>query len=79
MGIPNSLIGKWIDEWIIGIEDVTERARELKRVLDGDKEVGREELVRRGLVPVERIYEVPEGLREVLWMDRGGDGQSWSD
>jgi hypothetical protein len=30
-GIPNSLIEKWIDEWIIGIEDVTEKARELKK------------------------------------------------
>jgi hypothetical protein len=77
MGIPNSLIEKWVDEWIIEIEDVTARARELKRVLDEDKEVLREELVRRGLVMEEKVYEVDEELREVLWMDReegGGTG-----
>lgn len=78
MGIPNSLIEKWVDEWIIGIEDVTERARELKRVLDEDKEISREELVGRGLVMEERVYEVDEELREVLWIDRGEDDGSAS-
>jgi hypothetical protein len=64
-------MGRWAEEWIEGIEDVTERAREMKRVLDGDerKEVGVEELVARGFMPVERVYEVGEELRGVLRMD----------
>jgi len=70
MGIPNKLIQKWIDEWIISIEDVTEKARELKRVLDGDKEISREKIVEAGLVPEERVYEVSDELKKVLWMDK---------
>jgi hypothetical protein len=70
MGIPNKLIQKWIDEWIISIEDVTEKARELKRVLDGDKEISREKMVEAGLVPEERVYEVSDELKKVLWMDK---------
>jgi hypothetical protein len=70
MGIPNALIEPWIDEWIIDIEDVTEKARELKRVLDENKEISKEELIRRGLVPEERIYEVSDELRKALWMDK---------
>ncbi|QDS73314.1 hypothetical protein FKW77_006056 [Venturia effusa] len=60
LGIPSNLIRRWIDEWIVGIEDVTERARELRRVLDEEERIEREELVRRGLVLEERVYEVSE-------------------
>ncbi|KAJ9668852.1 hypothetical protein H2201_001098 [Coniosporium apollinis] len=73
IGISPALVGRWVREMIVGIEDVTDRARELKRVLDGDerKKVGVEELVKRGLVPLERVYEVPEDVRRVLGMDFG--------
>ncbi|EON65061.1 hypothetical protein W97_04296 [Coniosporium apollinis CBS 100218] len=73
IGISPALVGKWVGEMIVGIEDVTERARELKRVLDEDerKKVGVEKLVDRGLVPLERVYEVPEDARRVLGMDVG--------
>lgn len=54
---------------IVGIEDVTAKARELKTVLDGEEDVSAEELVRRGLVPEERVYEVPDDLRKLLCMD----------
>jgi hypothetical protein len=73
MGIPNSLIEKWIDEWIIGIEDVTEKARELKKTLDENNDITREQLVERGLVPEERVYEVSDELRKMLWMDKTED------
>ncbi|KAL8789977.1 MAG: hypothetical protein Q9213_000863 [Squamulea squamosa] len=62
---------KWVEEWIESIEDVTEMARELKRVLDQEVRVEVEELIRRGLVPKERVYEVDEELRRVLEMDEG--------
>jgi hypothetical protein len=70
MGIPNAVIEKWINEWVIGIEDVTERARELKKTLDKDKNITNKELAERGLVPKERVYEVSDELKKVLWMDR---------
>lgn len=62
---------RWAEEWIESIEDVTEKAREMKRILDEDskKEIGVEELVGIGLMPVERVYDVPEILRGVLKMD----------
>jgi len=69
MGIPNALIEPWIENWIIGIEDVTEKARELRKVLDENPKIEREELERKGLVPVERIYEVSEELKVLLRMD----------
>lgn len=61
---------------IVGIEDVTDKARELKRVLDERGEgVTMEELVGMGLVPEEREFEVPEGVRRGLGMvGDGGEG-----
>lgn len=58
-------------EWTVSIEDVTERARELK----GAIEVGvrnKEELMRRGLMPLEREYVLEQPLRDILGMDREG-------
>lgn len=69
IGVGRGIVRRWVEEWVIGIEDVTERARELKRRLDKRKEVTRDELVALGLVPEERAYEVPEELRETLRMD----------
>jgi len=69
MGIPDGMIKQWIDEWIISIEDVTEKARELKRILNENKEISREELVERRLLPEERVYVVSVELK-VLWMDK---------
>lgn len=68
IGIPGGLSEKWVEEMIVGIEDVTDKARELKRVLDERKDVEMEELVALGLVPVERPFEIPEGLQIGLRM-----------
>lgn len=73
IGIGPEISRMWAEEWVDGIEDVTERARGLKRVLDengkGEVEVG--ELVEMSLVPEEREYDVGEELRGVLEM--GGE------
>lgn len=60
---------KWVEEWIDGIEDVTDMARRLKKVLDEEAEVGEGELIRRGLMPREKVYELDERLRTILRMD----------
>lgn len=70
IGIPGGLSGRWAEEWVVGIEDVTERARELKSVVEGG-EVTEGELVERGLVPVEREFPVPDDVRQRLCMGRG--------
>lgn len=58
-----------MEEWIVWIEDVIERGRRLKELVEKEERVGLEELVERGLVPEERLYDVPEESRKVLEMD----------
>lgn len=71
IGIPGGLSEEWVGKMIVGIEDVTDKARELKRVLEERPDVGEEELVELGLVPVERVFEVPEELQRGLRMVKG--------
>lgn len=53
----------------MAIEDVTARARELQRVIVSEEGVGWGDLVERGLVPREEVYELEAGLRGVLGME----------
>ncbi len=74
VGISGAVGRVWADEWVVGIEDVTGRARRLKEVVGREGGVRLGELVEGGLVegglvPVERVYDVPEELRKVLQMD----------
>lgn len=50
------------------IEDVTDRTKRLRDALEKEGEVALEQLVKRGLVPEERVYDVPEELMKVLQM-----------
>ena len=68
IGIPAALSREWTEKWIVSIEDVTDRARELKRVLDEEPDVTDAQLVRAGLVPVERPFEICEDLQRQLKM-----------
>lgn len=71
IGIPGGLSAQWAEEWVVGIEDVTERARELKRVLDSEDGVTVEQLRERGLVPRETELEVPDDVQQRLGMVGG--------
>lgn len=66
IGISRAMSKKWVDEWIVNIEDVTPTARSLKRTLDEHPELTMEELVAQGLVPGEKVYEIPEDLKQTL-------------
>lgn len=68
IGIHGDLGRKWTEDWICEIDDVTDMAREMKRVLDENADVDEEELRRRGLMPDEKVYSVDDELREVLRM-----------
>ncbi|KAK8131288.1 hypothetical protein PG984_007726 [Apiospora sp. TS-2023a] len=72
IGVPAALQSRWVKEWIMSIEDVTERARELKRVLDDEGGSGvamaDEVLVDRGLLPHETEFVIPQDLQMVLGM-----------
>jgi hypothetical protein len=65
VGIPGTLVQEFI-EGIVQIEDVSGRARELKRLVDAKDE---ESMGWEGLVPIEKEYEVEGKIRAVLGMD----------
>ncbi|KAF2834702.1 hypothetical protein M501DRAFT_963742, partial [Patellaria atrata CBS 101060] len=63
IGIAGEVTKKeWIDKWIVEIEDVTERARALKKALDEKSDLTKDELLDLGLIPEEREFEVPEEI-----------------
>ncbi|RFU81840.1 atp-dependent rna helicase dhx8 [Trichoderma arundinaceum] len=68
IGIPRSLSTKWANDWIASIEDVIEKARELKRVLDEQPDISTDELVKKGLVPEEKPLDVPDEILTRLEM-----------
>ncbi|KAK1755874.1 hypothetical protein QBC47DRAFT_381554 [Echria macrotheca] len=68
IGIPASISEAWVEKMIVSIEDVTERARELKRVLDERPDIAIDELIELGLVPVERPFDIPDDLQKGLGM-----------
>jgi len=70
IGIGEGLSRKWAEEWIVGIEDVTEKALKMKDAVAEGK--GLVDLVGMGLVPVEKVYEVSGELKGVLRMDQIG-------
>ncbi|KAM3423002.1 hypothetical protein BST61_g477 [Cercospora zeina] len=68
IGIPGTVREQWIREWISSIEDVTKRAEKMKSVLDREGDVDGKDLLARGLAPEERVYVVPEYVRERIGM-----------
>ncbi|KAK2043910.1 hypothetical protein LZ31DRAFT_554742 [Colletotrichum somersetense] len=69
IGIPPDICRDWVATMIVGIEDVTARARELKRVLEERPGVSDGELVDLGLLPAEKEFEVPKDVEEFLDMN----------
>ncbi|KAI2616125.1 ATP-dependent RNA helicase DHX8 [Hypomontagnella submonticulosa] len=69
IGISSVLAATWVDEWIVRIEDVTEKARALERELRENSGVTDEELLLRGLLPPEREFSVPLDVRRLIGMD----------
>ncbi|KAH7257002.1 hypothetical protein BKA59DRAFT_95141 [Fusarium tricinctum] len=68
IGIPGALSEQWANEWISEIEDVTDKARELKRVIDARPDITDEELLNMDLIFEERVFEVPESVYSKLEM-----------
>ncbi|KAH8706909.1 hypothetical protein GQ44DRAFT_716137 [Phaeosphaeriaceae sp. PMI808] len=75
IGIPGALNEKLV-QGIVKIEDVTDRARGLKKVLDEKKaentDVDMGELMEQGFVVPEEVFEIDEELRNILKMDEVG-------
>ncbi|TDZ36689.1 hypothetical protein C8035_v005067 [Colletotrichum spinosum] len=60
IGIPAGICQDWVEKGIVEIEDVTERARGLKRVLVEQSDLTDEDLKDMGLIPCEREFAVPK-------------------
>jgi hypothetical protein len=68
IGIPAALSSIWAEQWIETIEDVTETARSLKKAIDEDPDVTTQELLDRGLIPHESVFDVSSCIMERLEM-----------
>ena len=71
IGIPASLSGQWAEDWVVAIEDVTDTARRLKAKLDEHPDITDQELQDGGLVPNERVFDVPDDIVATLKMKTG--------
>lgn len=69
IGISGAISARWAKEWVESIEDVTEKALALARAIEEEGITDEEQLVRRELVPEEKVYELEPELQKVLAMD----------
>lgn len=69
IGVPGPLVRDLV-EGIVRIEDVTNRARGLKKMIDESPDVETQVLVEGGLIPVEMKFAVSEELQRLLGMTR---------
>lgn len=61
IGISGEAVGRYVDEWIVSITDVTGLMEKIKGLLDrGDVEEARK------LLPAEDVYPLSEELRNIL-------------
>jgi hypothetical protein len=78
IGISGTMAKWWVEEGIVGIEDVTEKAKELYDAVNENKDrkekMKLEEYVERGLVPMEKEFAAPEEVRVILRMDEDEGG-----
>ena len=65
VGLRGSLVERYVNDWIIGIEDVTELAQAVKTAVSSGAEPPE--------VPEERVYEVPDEIRRRLGMSTRSD------
>lgn len=67
IGVPGALVADLVGG-IVKIEDVTETARSLKKLLDEPDEIDEAELLAQGLIFEERVFDVDAELRMILEM-----------
>jgi len=58
VGLGRAIVGRYVDEWTVAIEDVTPIVKRMKADLDDAER----------LLPVERVYPAPEAIRRRLGM-----------
>jgi len=53
LGLRGEAVRKYVNEWIVNIEDITEYITELRKKRDGGEDIS-------GLLPAEKVYEFEE-------------------
>jgi hypothetical protein len=61
LGLRGDAVHKYVDEWIVGIRDITEECARIKRMVDEGDEEGA-----YAALPWEEAYELDRGLSERL-------------
>lgn len=61
VGMRAEVVDKYVDEWIVGIRDVTEMCKEIKQLVDEGKEAEA-----YGRLPEEGVYELPSDLARYI-------------
>ena len=59
----------WADQQVGSLEDVIEKEYDLMKLLEAAPSTRVEDLVKKGLIPEEKPYEVSAELRKALQMD----------
>lgn len=68
IGVPAAVKAMWVKEGIVAIEDVTDKARELKRIIDEEETITEAELRARKLIPAEEVYKLSEEIASIVWL-----------
>jgi hypothetical protein len=61
LGLRGEAVHKYVDEWIVGVRDITEECARIKRMVDEGDEEGA-----YAALPREKAYELDRGLSERL-------------
>lgn len=57
VGVSRHLIREYVDEWIVGIEDLTPRVQKIRNLLQSGKAAAAQRLL-----PPEKVYPTPEAI-----------------
>lgn len=68
VGVKGALVGKLLNEWILGIEDVTDRAKGMQKAVLDNEDLELAGLEAMGLHPVETVFELSEAIAQRLKM-----------
>jgi hypothetical protein len=69
IGLSGDISARWVTQWIESIEDVTDKALALAKVIEEDEITDEEELRKRGLLPREEVYRLEPELQQLLGMN----------
>ena len=64
VGISRHVIKQYVDEWIVGIQDMTPLVRKMHGLLQSGQATKA-----KGFLPKERVYSVPEAIKKQLGME----------